>query len=228
MSTPSSATNCSATRRPIPGMPIPDADCSSQVSGASDLAASDCVAECREQDRLFVRFPRRWLRRLGRLGMNVSSNLLVIVSQLLIQKVDMQQMLGDQEAVMVTHPSDERLLQLARLLRMRPRANSASAVTSLWPSTIASSIARAETPATSVATDASLRLAHSSTFCRPLTTSARSRTKIVRWRVRSRRSRWGSGGMKLARANHGQASRRSTQRPSRQSCGPGHCACGGH
>ena len=54
---------------------------------------------------------------------------------------------------------------------------------------------------TSVATPASLRLASSSTFCSRLTAAERSSTRVVRVRVRSRSSRWGRSGMKLARSS---------------------------
>src|SRR5918997_6419769 len=44
ISTPSSATNCSATRRPIPGMPSQIAIAASQVNGASAAAAAGLLA----------------------------------------------------------------------------------------------------------------------------------------------------------------------------------------
>ena len=59
-------------------------------------------------------------------------------------------------------------------------------------------MSRPETPSTSVATPASLMLASSSTFWMRLTAADRSWINCVRCRVRSRSSRIGCGGTKLA------------------------------
>ena len=77
-------------------------------------------------------------------------------------------------------------------------------------------MARAETPARFEATAPSLRLAHSSTLCKWLTTIARCWIKLVRCRVKSRKSRCGKGGMKLPRS-------RPWRRRSARSC----CNCVG-
>ncbi len=76
-------------------------------------------------------------------------------------------------------------------------ASSASVSGSSQPATIAPSMARPETPSTSLATLASLMLASSSTLWMRLTTAARSRISSVRCRVKSRSARIGGGGMKL-------------------------------
>jgi hypothetical protein len=78
--------------------------------------------------------------------------------------------------------------------RRRRLASSASTAGSRSPATIASSIARPETPVMSVATEESLIPASSSSFSRRWTSLARSRTIAVRVRVRSRSWRIGSGG----------------------------------
>ena len=75
--------------------------------------------------------------------------------------------------------------------RSRPLASSASASGSSWPSIIARSMARPESPSTSVATLPSLMLASSSTFWMRLATDPRSATTCARCRVRSRSSRIG-------------------------------------
>src|SRR5512135_1728645 len=61
-------------------------------------------------------------------------------------------------------------------------------------------MARPETPRTSVATEASLMLASSSTFGIRLATAAFSATSWLLCRVKSRSSRIGLGGMKLPRS----------------------------
>ena len=68
----------------------------------------------------------------------------------------------------------------------------------LWPAIMAWSMSRPETPRTSLATRPSLMLASSSTFWMRLATAAFSRINWLRCRVRSRSSRIGCGGTKLA------------------------------
>ena len=84
--------------------------------------------------------------------------------------------------------------------RRRLRARSASFAGSVSPAISASSMSRPETPSTSVATPASLMLASSSTFWMRLAAADRSWINCVRCRVRSRNSRIGCGGTKLARS----------------------------
>ena len=61
-----------------------------------------------------------------------------------------------------------------------PRASSARASGSFLPSQSSASIARPEAPSTRVATDASLMLASSSSFCRRLASRWRSHTSDLR------------------------------------------------
>ena len=83
-------------------------------------------------------------------------------------------------------------------LRKRPRANSARDSASLTPASIASIMLRPLLPSTSLATEDSLMLAVSSTFCTRVMAWALCRTRVLRARTRSRRSRMALGGMKLA------------------------------
>lgn len=85
----------------------------------------------------------------------------------------------------------------ARLAFSRPQARSASTLGSVSPANSASRIARAGVPRISVATSPNLRLVSSSVFWSRLTTRARSSTRVLRWRVKSRSSRCAAGGMKL-------------------------------
>lgn len=71
---------------------------------------------------------------------------------------------------------------------------------SLFPATSPASMARADTPSTPEATDASLMLAPSSTLAMRFSSAARSRIRLVRYRVSSRSSRSGRSGTKLARS----------------------------
>jgi hypothetical protein len=76
----------------------------------------------------------------------------------------------------------------ARLVGRRPRARSASNVGSGYPASKASSMLRADVPMRSVATAPNLTVVSSRVFCRRLTVRARSCTRLLRERVKSRRS----------------------------------------
>jgi hypothetical protein len=82
--------------------------------------------------------------------------------------------------------------------RIRPLAHSAIVAGSASPVIKAAKIARPDTPMISVATAANLMLARSNTPCTRLTSRLRSWTRLVRYRVRSRQSRYACGGIKLA------------------------------
>jgi len=77
----------------------------------------------------------------------------------------------------------------ARLVFRRPRANSASNGGSVCPASKASSMLRADLPMLWVATSPNVRVVSSSVLCRRLTVRARSCTRLLRERVKSRSSR---------------------------------------
>ncbi len=109
MSVPISATNCSATRRPIPGTSSQIATASSHVSGTTSLAA--CPPE--------MTTPAASVSDAGAAGGiesggqrgDVLEDLSVKLHDLLVQKVNMDQMLSDQEAMVVPHASGQGLFQ---------------------------------------------------------------------------------------------------------------------
>ena len=78
-----------------------------------------------------------------------------------------------------------------------PFASFARRSRSVFPATSASNMARPEMPSTSATMFASLMLAVSSSLCTRLAAWTRSRMRLFRCRVRSRKSRIGGGGMKL-------------------------------
>jgi hypothetical protein len=117
----------------------------------------------------------------------------------LLQAVNLGKPFGQHDTLVGTQVAPQRLLQLrsscGRFWRGGPVASSARTAGSASPASRAARMARPEAPMLSVATEATLRLTPSSAWSTRLTRGARSRTTVVRERVRSRTSRVGRGGM---------------------------------
>ena len=104
-----------------------------------------------------------------------------------IEEVDVGQLLGDQEALMCAELAGERLLQLGDLLTQSParqlgEGSDVGGSRDQRLQDIAPRLAPTcpDLPRMSVATDASLIVAPSSTFCSRLTSLARSWMSVVR------------------------------------------------
>ena len=107
-------------------------------------------------------------------------NLLLQTYDPLFEPIPFLQQFGQQEAVMRSDPSFQRLYKLRNLVLYFPRANCASCSGLSWPSMIASSMWRPDTPSVFVATELSLRFACSRSFW------IRLATRLWLWRSSTR------------------------------------------
>jgi hypothetical protein len=128
--------------------------------------------------------------------------------------------LPEKEGMVRLKPAAQRLHQWLHLRDKAALRQLCQNSGSVSPATSASNMARPETPSTSETTFASLMLAVFSSLCTRFVALTRSRTRLFRCRVRSRKSRMGGGGMKLARMSPCARRLRSTRSPSRRSSGP--------
>jgi hypothetical protein len=133
--------------------------------------------------------------------------------------VEVRQDLGDKKAVMLPEAATQGLPQGGKFLAQRPASQVGQDSASVVPWTSASSMARPETPRMSVATDADVTPASSSTLWRRFAARVRSWINDFRWRVRSRSSRIDAGGTKVPRISPCSSSCAIQTQSSRLSCG---------